>query len=185
MTPRRAISILVPLALLAAALSIGSRPARSEEAKTEPKKPPSSYAPVVPKEDFATTLKRMRADKPNVEKRHQGILASRYDLASHPAKGVKMFRGKPVQGGVRAKLGKGATWASLGNMTPEEIRDKDLFPTGFMPLPHPAAVGTVDPGNPVFDSRGMLATDVTVPVSVAGTGTRTVTINVLGRTTVN
>ena len=57
--------------------------------------------------------------------------------------------------------------------------------SAFMPLPHPAAVGTVDPGNPVFDSRGMLATDVTVPVSVAGTGTRTVTINVLGRTTVN
>ena len=57
--------------------------------------------------------------------------------------------------------------------------------SAFMPLPHPAVVGTVDPGNPVFDSRGMLATDVTVPIAVAGTGARTVTINVLGRTTVN
>jgi cytochrome c peroxidase len=136
MTLRRAVSILVPLALLATALSIGSRTAWSEEAKTEPKKPPTSYMPVVPKEDFAAVLKRMRADKPNVEKRHQGILAARYDLANHPAK-VKMSRGKPVQGGVRAKLAKGASWTSLGNMTPEEIRDKDLFPAGFMPLPHP------------------------------------------------
>lgn len=57
--------------------------------------------------------------------------------------------------------------------------------SAFMPLPHPAAVGAVDPGNPIFDSRGMLATDVTVPIVVDGTGTRTVTINVLGRTTLN
>ena len=71
--------------------------------------------PVVPKEDFAAVLKRMRADKPNVEKRHQGILAARYDLASQPAKGVKMSRGKPVQVGVRAKLGRGrpgTAWAT-------------------------------------------------------------------------
>ena len=57
--------------------------------------------------------------------------------------------------------------------------------SAYMPLPHPAAVGTVDPGNPIFDTRGMLATDVTVPITVDGTGTRTVTINVLGRTTLN
>ena len=48
-----------------------------------------------------------------------------------------MSRGKPVQEGVRARLPAGTTWEALGAMTPEEIRDKDLFPPGFLPLPHP------------------------------------------------
>jgi hypothetical protein len=53
------------------------------------------------------------------------------------------------------------------------------------PLPAGAQLGTVTPGNPIFDTRGMLAADVMVPVTVAGSGTRTVTINVLGKTTIN
>ena len=53
------------------------------------------------------------------------------------------------------------------------------------PLPAGAKLGTVTPGNPVFDTRGMLAAQVTVPVTVTGSGTRTVTINVLGKTTTN
>lgn len=50
------------------------------------------------------------------------------------------------------------------------------------PLPSGARLGTVLPGNPVFDPRGMLGAEVTVPVTVSGSGTRTVTINVLGKT---
>jgi Type II transport protein GspH len=52
-------------------------------------------------------------------------------------------------------------------------------------LPHGATLGTVSPGNPIFDTRGMLAANTTVPVTVTGAGTKTVTINVLGRTTIN
>ena len=52
-------------------------------------------------------------------------------------------------------------------------------------LPHGAMFGTVSPGNPVFDTRGMLTANTTVPVTVTGAGTKTVTINVLGRTTIN
>src|SRR5882672_6632296 len=48
-----------------------------------------------------------------------------------------MSRGKPVQAGVRVKLPPGATWDSLGCMSAAEIRAKDLFPSGFLPLPHP------------------------------------------------
>ena len=47
-----------------------------------------------------------------------------------------MSRGKPLQEGVRVKLPKGATWASLAAMSPAEIRQKGLFPAGFLPLPH-------------------------------------------------
>ena len=47
-----------------------------------------------------------------------------------------MSRGKPLQAGVRAKLANGTTWDSLAQMTPDQIRDKNAFPAGFMPLPH-------------------------------------------------
>src|SRR5207248_4766242 len=29
------------------------------------------------------------------------------------------------------------SWATLAAMKPEEIREKDFFPAGFLPLPHP------------------------------------------------
>jgi cytochrome c peroxidase len=79
----------------------------------------------------------MKADKPKVMKRHETLLNERYDLSSRPAKGVTMSRGKPIQEGVRVRLPKGVTWASLAAMSPEEIREKGAFPGGFMPLPHP------------------------------------------------
>jgi cytochrome c peroxidase len=79
----------------------------------------------------------MKAQKEKLAKRHGGLLAERYDLGNRAAKGVTMARGKAVQEGVRARLKKGATWESLAAMTPEQVREKDLFPSGFMPLPHP------------------------------------------------
>jgi cytochrome c peroxidase len=48
-----------------------------------------------------------------------------------------MSRGKAIQEGVRIKLFKGMTWENLAAMSPEEIREKDLFPAGFFPLPFP------------------------------------------------
>ena len=48
-----------------------------------------------------------------------------------------MSRGKPVQEGVRVKLPAGTTWEKLAAMSPDEIREKGLFPKGFLPLPHP------------------------------------------------
>jgi cytochrome c peroxidase len=98
---------------------------------------PTSYMPVDIKEDFATTMKRMEAAKPAIEQRQQQLLEERYDLSNHPASGVSMSRGKPVQAGVRVKLPKGTTWESLSRMSAQDIRAKGLFPAGFMPLPHP------------------------------------------------
>ena len=48
-----------------------------------------------------------------------------------------MTRGKPVQTGPTVRLPNGLTWDALAAMTSAEIRDKDLFPKGFLPLPHP------------------------------------------------
>src|SRR5260370_27718383 len=61
----------------------------------------------------------------------------RYDLSNRPAAGVTMDHAKPVQEGVRVKLPAGATWDGLAGMTPDQIRDRNLFPLGFLPLPHP------------------------------------------------
>ena len=98
---------------------------------------PTSYAPVAITEDFATIMNRMTAAKPEVIQRHQQLLEQRYDLSNRPAAGVTMSRGKPVQEGVRVKLPAGTTWDSLAKMTPDDIREKGVFPKGFLPLPHP------------------------------------------------
>ncbi len=106
-----------------------------QSATTTPQKT-SSYIPVVDKEDFSTTHDRMSAAKAEIMKRQMDLLAERYDLSNRPAPGVVMDRKKPVQEGVRVKLPAGTTWAQLAGMTPEQIRDRDLFPQGFQPLPH-------------------------------------------------
>ncbi len=101
-------------------------------------KPATSYAPVVMPEPFADTMAKMTAAKPAIQQRQAALLQERYDLSDRPAKCVTMFRGKPVQEGVRVKLPEGVqSWQQLADMTPEEIREKGLWPKGFLPLPHP------------------------------------------------
>ena len=97
----------------------------------------SSYAPVAIKEDFATTVARMKAAKTEVMQRQMDFLNERYDLSNRPATGVTMSRSKPVQGGVRVTLPPGVTWTQLAAMSPEAIKEKGVFPKGFLPLPHP------------------------------------------------
>jgi cytochrome c peroxidase len=89
------------------------------------------------KNDFAAVMKRMTAGKDDIKKKHDDLLQQRYDLADKPAKGVTMSRSKAVQGGVRVKLPQGTTWEQLASLSPEEVKDKGLWPKGFLPLPHP------------------------------------------------
>ena len=98
---------------------------------------PTSYAKVDITEDFAVTMARMKAARAAIMRRQLDLLAARYDLRDRPAPGVTMFRGKPVQEAVRVRLPKGVSWEQLAAMSPREIRDKNLFPAGFLPLPHP------------------------------------------------
>lgn len=88
-------------------------------------------------EDFPSLVKRLQTDKPKFAKRQQNLLAERYDLSNRPAKGVAMSRGKSVQEGVRVKLPAGMTWEALSAMSPEETKNKNQWPAGFLPLPHP------------------------------------------------
>ncbi|HET6205152.1 MAG TPA: cytochrome B6 [Planctomycetota bacterium] len=97
----------------------------------------TSYAPAVEAEEFGALLSRMKAAKPEIMTRQRRLLEERYDLRDAPAPGVAMTRGKPVQGGVRVRLREGTTFEDLARMAPADVREKDLFPPGFLPLPHP------------------------------------------------
>src|SRR5438128_876241 len=97
----------------------------------------SSYMPVDITESFAQIFARMTAAKPGIEQAHTAVLNERYDLSDRPALGVTMERSKPLQEGVRVKLPAGMTWERLAAMSPDEIREHDLYPKGFYPLPHP------------------------------------------------
>jgi cytochrome c peroxidase len=123
---------LLKWGILASGLTCGMGIVFSQEAKVA-----SSYSPVVSREEFTTVMNRMKTAKPAVMKRQMALLEQRYDLGNRPAKGVTMTRGKAVQGGVRVKLPAGVTWERLAQMSPAEVREKDLFPQGFLPLPHP------------------------------------------------
>ena len=100
----------------------------------EPSK--SSYASVN-EADFRIVIARMSAARTDLMKRQAELLGLRYDLADRAASGATMTRGKPVQEGVRVRLPSGLTWDALAAMAPAEIREKGLYPAGFMPLPHP------------------------------------------------
>lgn len=97
---------------------------------------PQTYMPVVIEEDFNTTMKKEVKEKPKVMERQQALLERRYDLSDRPAEVMMSGKRKPIQEGVRVKLPKSMTWEKLNAMTAAEIKEKDLFPEGFLPLPH-------------------------------------------------
>jgi len=102
-----------------------------------PPAPPSSYLPTTPAEPFEALRARLGAARAGLAQRQRTLLEARYDLADRPAPGVFMNGGKPVQEGVRVRLPAGLSWDRLAALDPAEIRDRDLFPPGFLPLPHP------------------------------------------------
>src|SRR5215813_13457664 len=95
-----------------------------------------TYMPVVPTKSFDEVYKADSGEKDDVNARQKALLEKRYDLGDNPS-GVQMSgKRKAVQQGVRVKLPEGTTWDKLDSMTPEQIKDQNLFPMGFRPLPH-------------------------------------------------
>ncbi|MER8930362.1 hypothetical protein [Mesorhizobium sp. M0859] len=136
---RRVWNAGVPCALVVVAASLS--------ALSDPLPPDLTYRPL-PARPFSAVKADDEAQKPRVMARQKALLDARYDLADRPMPGVKMSGGtKPVQEGVRVKLAKDQTWQGLAEMSPGEIRDRDLLPDGFLPLPHvkQAAGGQVFP----------------------------------------
>ncbi|MDB4936658.1 MAG: putative cytochrome c [Labilithrix sp.] len=112
---------------------------------------------------FPELFARMTAAKPTIMQRQLALMQARYDLANRPARGVTMSRSKPLQEGVRVKLPRGATWSNLAAMSPAEIRDKELWPAGFYPLPHTnqAEGGFVFPNSQIVETKRQEGRDLT------------------------
>lgn len=125
------------LALSAAAQAPTQSKPKKQAPLPAPQRGVSSYMDVTVEASFDEIYKNGTTAKPKMMQRHRALLEERYDLSNRPVKGVTMTRGKPVQGGVRAKLPSGVTWEQLARMSPAEIRQRGLWPKGFMPLPHP------------------------------------------------
>jgi cytochrome c peroxidase len=127
----------LPIVITAALTLTGVVVALAQAPESHTSEQPSSYMPVDIHESFSSILSRMSAAKPQIMKRQMALLNERYDLSNRPAQGVTMARRKPIRVGVRVKLPEGMTWEQLAAMSPEEIRERDAWPAGFYPLPHP------------------------------------------------
>ncbi|HEX4145941.1 MAG TPA: hypothetical protein VHY91_20745, partial [Pirellulales bacterium] len=95
---------------------------------------------------FEEVFKALKANKAKVMATQRKLLERRYDLKPKLDPTVKMSRGKPLVVGPTARLPKGMTWKELGSMSPDEIREQNLFP--YKALPHPAQGGGL--GGQVF-----------------------------------
>jgi cytochrome c peroxidase len=95
---------------------------------------------------FEDIYKAGVAGKAKVMATQRKLLESRYQLQPKLDPVAKMSRGKPLAVGPTAKLPNGMDWVTLAAMSPEEIRQKDIFP--YKALPHPAQGGGL--GGQVF-----------------------------------
>jgi cytochrome c peroxidase len=107
-----------------------------QPAPAVPNAPPAA-PPAAAVEPFESVVARMTAAKAGIREKHLALLNQRYDLADHPAAGVTMSKGGPVQAGVRVRLPQGTTWEALAGMPAAQIRERGMWPGGFLPLPHP------------------------------------------------
>jgi cytochrome c peroxidase len=122
----------IKLYVLAFAFFVGTLALFSPQVGAQKAAQETSFSPVI-EEPFDVVRARDKAAKSRVMAAHQKLLDERYDLRRSVDESVRMTRGKPIPVGPTAKL-KGVTWEQLGRMTPEEIRDKGVFP--YLPLPH-------------------------------------------------
>lgn len=91
---------------------------------------------IVADKPFAAVMDADAAALANVMKRQHALLEQRYDLSDRPSTAMMAGGRKAVQQGVRIKLQDGVTWEQLQGMTAEAIRERDMLPRGFLPLPH-------------------------------------------------
>ncbi len=92
----------------------------------------SSFAPTSVSEPFAVTMQKDIAKKAQVMKEHMDYLNARYDLTRRVDPLATMSRGKPLPVGPTARLPEGLTFEKLAKMSPDEIKERGIFP--YRPL---------------------------------------------------
>lgn len=113
-----------------------SRSASEQQKKEADVKPRTFSFPVQPEKTFEQTFEEDSEAKPAFQERQQSLLEDRYDLSDNPSDVTMSAGRKAVQQGVRVKLPDGMTWQKLSSMSTDEIREQELLPAGFRPLPH-------------------------------------------------
>ncbi|MCI0682662.1 MAG: cytochrome B6 [Gemmataceae bacterium] len=99
---------------------------------------PSSFASVDDVKDFDEFYRECSDMKPKVLAERTKYMQRRYDFHGKVRTDVAMTRGKPIPVGPVVRLPKGIkNWEELGELTPRQLRERDLFPEGFRPLSHP------------------------------------------------
>ncbi len=96
----------------------------------------NTFMPVVIDQPFEAMMEQDMEDLEGVMMKHRDLLERRYDLSNTPSNVMMSGERKAVQKGVRVKLHGDVTWDELNDLAPEEIKEKNLFPMGFRPLPH-------------------------------------------------
>lgn len=85
---------------------------------------------------FEEWLSFHREQKPQLMEAVRQYMNGRFDFSGDALPGATMSGGKPIMKGPIARLPEGVeSWESLSAMTPEQIREKDIFP--YTPLAHP------------------------------------------------
>ncbi|HEX6987131.1 MAG TPA: hypothetical protein VF170_17260, partial [Planctomycetaceae bacterium] len=100
-------------------------------------------------------------DRNEIMARQREYLEQRYDLSGKTHPEITMSGGrKHIPVGPTARLPEGVTWEQLAEMTPDEIREKDLFP--YTPLWHPLQEvgGMVFPQSQTKQVAGLERVDV-------------------------
>jgi cytochrome c peroxidase len=120
--------LVLTLILFVGIIIISAQVADKKATKRE-----SSYTSVV-EEPLEDVMAKDKAARASIMKRQRQLLAERYDTTRRTTTEMTMSRGKPLPVGPTAKL-KGVSWNQLSEMTPEEIKENNLFP--YLPLPHP------------------------------------------------
>jgi cytochrome c peroxidase len=132
------LAVLAVVVYLVTPSIIQSQAKRDAEPAAGPKTSYDQISPVLlGQESFEGMMAKDKAGKGAINARQKKLLEERYDLKPHVDPQVKMTRGKPIPVGPVAKLPEDMTWDKLAAMSPEEVRKKDLFPKGYLPLPHP------------------------------------------------
>jgi cytochrome c peroxidase len=143
-------SIILILVIALVHMSYAERPSAGPPGENA-----ESFMPVVIERSFEAILKDDAAQKDTFMRRQRALLEERYDLGDRPSNVTMSAGRKPVQQGTRVKLPAGVTWGQLSTLAPDEIKQKNLFPGGFRPLPHAkhAVGGMVFPETQIDEIR--------------------------------
>jgi cytochrome c peroxidase len=135
-------SILRPACVTTVILGVATCAALAQTA-SEPRNKQTASGPDILKaepsnasEPRPTANGKPLPNREEVMRKQRQYLERRYDLSGRTHPTVRMSGGrKAIPVGPTARLPQGVTWEALGQMSPQEIRQKNLFP--FVPLWHP------------------------------------------------